>query len=450
MEKVYARGAFLHMKVLLITTAFPPDSGIATVRPFMFAKYLAQSGHQVTVLRLGKIYNTADRTRDYTRLGIRVFSCLGENCEAERFMRGEKIEPGNEGSRKMNNLPEKLRKPLAWIYRRLYFFQMLHETQERLKLQKAWIQEHRKEHFDVVFATYSNLENVYAGQYAAQVFGCKWIVDFRDPIATRESRPLWEYPIMNRIQSRAIWAADACTTVSDDLADQLSKKTGKPVITLYNGFDEASDVENMPVADEVLRFVYTGMVYGDRDASSLFRAIRLLSDANKIDLDNVRFEYAGPHFMVIEEQAKRYAVEQILVDHGYVARDKAYEIQKRSDVFVVLSWNTLHERGVLTGKFYEGIRARKPILALIAGDQPGSELQKLNRKYRYGYCHEMCSEESSFPELCNWIAQAYANRQAGKCVDYQPDEGLFTDFRYDVLTRKLERIMLEIGDSGKE
>ena len=35
-----------------------------------------------------------------------------------------------------------------------------------------------------------------------------------------------------------------------------------------------------------------------------------------------------------------------------------------TDIFLVLSWSTKKEYSILTGKFYEGIRAEKPILVL--------------------------------------------------------------------------------------
>ena len=41
------------MNILIITTFFPPDSAIAAVRPYMFAKHLSAMGENVTVMRTG-------------------------------------------------------------------------------------------------------------------------------------------------------------------------------------------------------------------------------------------------------------------------------------------------------------------------------------------------------------------------------------------------------------
>lgn len=429
------------MNVLIITTSFPPDTAISAVRPFMFAKYLQTAGHQVTVLRSGEIMNKADNSYDYTNTGIRVYSYMGKNSHAERYMRGEPLTEKPYGKRKMSNIPSYIRSPLVWCYRRVSFFASFLDMNRRLKQQKAWIDANTKEHFDVVFATYSNLENILAGKYAAETFSCKWIADFRDPIAQRTRDYLWEYPIRKAIQKKATQSADACTAASVELSEILMEGSDRRVITLYNGFDTPAIVPKSAPSDGMLRFCYTGVLYNNQSISPLFVAIRQLCDLGKMDLSRVYFEYAGPHFELIYEQAKTYGIEEILIDHDFVSRAEAYEIQCRSDIFVVLSWNTNLERGILTGKFYEGIRAKKPILSIVAGARPDSELTLLNRKYHYGYCYETCREKTQFEALKEWIAEAYSCKQKGTPIPHSPTPELSTDFCYENLTKKLAYIM---------
>lgn len=435
------------MNILIITTWFPPDTTIAAVRPYMFAKYLRKAGHDVTVLRSGAIHIKIDGNA-YPELDIKVCSYMGENSEAERYRRGEPIQAPSVRKRRAAFLPDRIRKALIWVYECINgsfdIFRRLQEAKNRFKLQKAWIDENRNQNYDVVFSTCGELENIYAGKYAAEVFGCKWILDFRDPIAQKLWDNLWEYPIMKRIQKKAILSADVCTAVSVGLAEEISNGTDKDIITLYNGFDTVAREATPTPEDGILRFCYTGIMYKYRSPSSLFCAIKQLADTGKLDLKNIRFEYAGPDFDMILAQAKPYGVEEILIDHGYVSRTEAYEIQCRSDIFLVLSWNTKLEQGVLTGKFYEGIRAKKPILSLLTGDKPDSDLNLLNKKYNYGFCYETCQEKVHFPALLDWLETAYTCKQAGQPIPYHPEPGLFTDFCYSNLSQKLEKIMLEM------
>ena len=126
------------------------------------------------------------------------------------------------------------------------------------------------------------------------------------------------------------------------------------------------------------------------------------------------------------------------MNHGYVSRAEAVRIQNLSDLFLVLSWNAKREKGVLTGKFYEGIRAKKPILAMLTGKVSNSELYRINEKYHYGFCYESCREKEQFDQFCDYLEMIYQQKMQSGMVDYAPNPNLETDFRYDVLSKKLE------------
>ena len=137
-------------------------------------------------------------------------------------------------------------------------------------------------------------------------------------------------------------------------------------------------------------------------------------------------------------------MESILVPHGYVSRAEAARIQCASDVFLVLSWNLKDSQGILTGKFYEGIRAKKPILSIISGDLPGSELYVLNEKYHYGFCYEDCRGEEQFSRLCDYLEKVYNEKLRYGSVRYQVNPELEAAFRYDHLAQQLEDFIRKI------
>ena len=435
------------MNILIIATFFPPDTAIAAVRPYMFAKYLTQMGHQVTVLRSGYLDCIPDGSMSCKELGIRVISWLGECAPAERYERGEQVQTQFSPKKsRMDRLPygvRKLAKDSIQNLKSALVLTKIARAKSRFAKQKACIDALEGEHFDAVFATYSHLENIYAGQYAARKFGCKWILDIRDPIARRVDTNSVYYAVWRTIQRSLIRSCDVCTAVSRGVAEEIAPGTGKEIITLYNGYDGDDIPEDLTVQDSILRIVYTGVMYTNRSsAMPLFRVISELAGDGRVNLQKIRFDYAGPHFEMVQEQAQKYGVEAILVNHGFVSRGEAARLQSQSDIFLVLTWNTREEKGVLTGKFYEGIRARKPILSLVSGGEPDSELNTLNEKYHYGFCCEESSGNAGTEKLKCWILDAYNRKQQGQSPVYNPKEGLFTDFTYRGLTEKLERIML--------
>ena len=436
------------MRILILTTYYPPDTAVAAVRPYMLAKYLTQSGHNVTVLRSGEFYNSASDFFDMT-IPVRVISYLGENSPAERYARGEQTEfPCPEGKRRLAKLPPWVGKLIMSVYDPIAFRRDQRNIQRKTKMLKEALDALSHEHFDVVFSTFGQQENIAGGQYAAKLFGCKLIQDFRDAVAVAPLCTRSQFRYLQKLQRDAIMQADGVTAVSEGLRAELMEGIAKPVpnMTLYNGFEPAAqDVAETAGEPGVFSLCYTGILYGElRDFSPLLKALKHLAGENRIDLSKVKLHYAGRDFGILLELSRKLGMESILVPHGYVSRAEAARIQCASDVFLVLSWNLKDSQGILTGKFYEGIRAKKPILSIISGDLPGSELDFLNEKYHYGFCYEDCRREEQFSRLCDYLEKVYNEKLRYGSVRYQVNPELEAAFRYDHLAQQLEDFIRKI------
>ena len=444
------------MKILIITTYYPPDTAIAAVRPYMFAKHLSQMGHEVTVLRSGEIIGICDNFFEVIP-EVRVISYLGENSPAELFARGQWKPAQKHLKSRIGFLPAKVRLPIARFYHRVIHSrkaasQMKHRN-ILLEKQKAVLDQLKaqEDSFDVVFSTYGELENIFTGQYASNLFGCKWIQDFRDSAAPSHILHRRILKIRKCIQADAICQADAVTAVSHGLLSELFADSGSsvPGVVLYNGHEPIREISDKPPVSfqdpNVLSLCYTGTLYnGKSDMLPILHALKSLSDQGKIDLSKVRIHYAGSSFDFLQVPAAKLHLQEILVNHGYVNRSESAHLQKDADIFVVLSWNTKSSQGILTGKFYEGIRAGKPILSVISGDVPHSELSLLNEKYHYGLCYESCRKKEQFSQLCDYLEKLYQEKMSTGRISYTPDPALETDFRYDMLAKKLEKLCFDV------
>ena len=437
------------MNILLLTTFYPPDTAVAAVRPYMLAKYLTKRGHKVTVLRSGEFYNSASDFFDMD-IPVRVISYLGPDSPAERYARGEQKDfPLVEGKSRIGFLPEMIRKPIAAAYhacmKPVRFRREQKAIADKLEKLKAALHALENEHFDVVFSTFGQQENIAGGQYAAQFFGCKLIQDFRDPVARLPFHKGWQYRFFKRVQDDAVRHADGVTAVSDGLRQELlaGMDVRVPNMTLYNGYEPVSrDKAKETVEPGVFALCYTGILYGEHsDFAPLLQALQHLAAENRIDLSKVRLDYAGRDFDILLQLARKMGMEGILVNHGYVSREEAARLQNASDLFLVLSWNRLDSQGILTGKFYEGIRARKPILSLISGDLPNSELNILNEAYHYGFCYEACRKEEQFSQLCDFLEKAYNEKMELGKVQFEVNPELEARFRYDGLAEQLEQFI---------
>lgn len=433
------------MDILIITTYYPPDTAVAAVRPYMLAKYLTQRGHKVTILRSGDFYNSASDFFDMS-IPVRVISFLGPDCPAERYARGELKEvPVVEGRSRIDFLPKLLKKPISWAFntcmRPVRFKRKQEAIAKRVELQKAALDALREEHFDVVFSTFSHQENIAAGQYAKKLFGCKLIQDYRDPLARRLFHTRSEYRVLKRIQDDSIRNADGLTAVTEGFRQELLKglNVTTPNITLYNGYEPVSQSETYDVEPGVFSFCYTGILYGQHsDFTPLLKALQRLSKEGRIDLSKVRINYAGRDFIQLQEIAEKLDMTDILVNHGYVSRGEASRLQQISDIFLVLSWNRKDSQGVMPGKFYEGIRAKRTILSLVSGDQPGSELHMINEMYDYGFCYEASRDHAYFDRFCDFLATCYEEKMMLGKIQQEINPELELRFRYDKIAQQLE------------
>jgi len=431
------------MRVLIIATYFPPNAEIAAVRPYMFAKYLQKLGHEVEVLWRG-VDGTARDASNLFPTDAFVVHTYEEGTDSQ--------ETGAvSGKSRLWFLPYKVRKPLAAIYHRSISVVTARrnqsQTEEIVNKLKAAIDKLSDRQFDVVISTFGNIENVYAGRYAAKIFGCKWAMDFRDPVTgLAKNRRQWkEY---RNIQDQAIRDADLSITVSEDLARNLSRGTGRQVYAVYNGYDETEAVASNEMA-EGISFCYTGAMYeGRRKLSPLLEVLSKMISAGELKKEELVFHYAGRNFEELQHQVGKYGLQDCSRNHGFLSRKDVEQLQRSSDFYVVLSWNNPNEVGVLTGKFYEGLRAEKPIIGVISGTKPNSELRHIIEKYSLGCCYEDADREKSQEKMQEYLRQQIRHKKERGCVKHQCSQEARTAFRYDTIVEKLEKMLLQLTDES--
>ena len=438
------------MNILIICSYYPPDSAVAAVRPYMFAKYLTLKGHQVAVLRSGAFYQRPDDSYGEMPEEIEVISFLGEDSDAERFRKGTYTAPGESsaGSNRSMAIPTWLRRPLSAGLKLLKAPQHAKRHKSKaarnFELQKLALDRISNRHFDIVFSTYSDLENLYAGEYAAGLFHAKWIADFRDAVVWYQE-PL-EY-VWNRfaarVQREVLLKADVCTCVSEGLRESLKKDVPSAnIYTLYNGYEDRGTSKVQENSGEQLVFCYTGQFYDLRVSALEAFADALLSIIARGDVqkDKLKFVYAGGDSDKVRRVFTERGILSILEDHAYVVREEAERLQNEADVFLVLSWNTKQSQGILTGKFYEGIKAGKPIISVLAGNLGYSELWQLNEKYGYGFCFEAVRKKELLDSFQNYLVRLYREKQENGRISYAASEDFKNAFVYNKTADALIKI----------
>ena len=116
------------------------------------------------------------------------------------------------------------------------------------------------------------------------------------------------------------------------------------------------------------------------------------------------------------KQAAEYNLHSYVVDHGQLSRLDALRLQQESDICLLATWNTSFEQGALTGKIFEYFMFKKPILAIVVGNLPNSEICKIISRIDAGHCFEEAAIDSK-KNLLAWIKNAIDEKQKNGTIE---------------------------------
>lgn len=365
------------MKVLLVSYYFPPQNVISAIRVGKLAKYLSGYGWEPWVLTLQdgifpsagalpieipeKRVIRADLGKLATLLVVRRQSA-GEIKTTQPKVRGSTNIPPAPLSQKW--------KQDVWRWFSAQFTDVRFPDRAIPWVLPAVIKGRtllQRKSFQAIFSSHGPPSSHIVASILAAQFGIPWVADYRDlwsnnHILCRREPFQW---IETQIERWILKKACALTTVSLPLAVQLEQLHHKRVTVIPNGFDEEdywytpSDGEKKPFT-----IVYTGMIYpGKRDPSIIFQAVRQLIDTARFKPDAIEIHFYGSDKSLLKKLAQQHRVEDRIHLFSRIPNQDAIRKQTEADMLLLLEWSDPSAKGVYTGKVFEYLGARRPIMA---------------------------------------------------------------------------------------
>jgi glycosyltransferase involved in cell wall biosynthesis len=345
-------------KVLVITYFFPPRPGVASLRLEGLAKYLPEFGWEPTILT-AKLPSTPDpryhviETKDSDIL-VEWKRWLGFSPDKTfRDQLGQTVEKDTYMDYLLNAAKEILAYP---DYNKKWYQYTLPAARELLKREK----------FDAIISSSGPSTVHMIAHTLKKESGIPWIADFRD---------LWtqyQYYSCSRVRKyfetkleiRTLSNADILTTVSAPLANQLYLLHHLPSYSILNGFDPDL-LNSSKTRPSLFSITYTGRIYRSKmDPEPLFKVITKLINDHRIDPSDVEIHFWGCAEIWIQNLIDEYNLNSVIFLHDAVPHAQALEIQRRSQVLLLITENIPREEGLIGGKIFEYLAARKPILAI--------------------------------------------------------------------------------------
>jgi hypothetical protein len=370
------------MRILIITTFFPPDNSIAADRPYTWAKYWSRAGHDVTVLTLENNSKQSPSTL-FPMDGFKVVSVTLPRWI--KWMKNQYKATAGQRLRARRGILASAFQFLNTLRHRYGIFCSLRMPD----VTDLWIRPAIKKAksigtWDLVVSS--------SGPYAVHIVAYKlerqglarrWVADYRDLWVDARFFPgLFPFTLIESWLERKLLRHASCvTTVSGAYADHFrSRYSNMAVHVVENGFDPELfnnlSFTNPYPEDGKVRIAYFGTMYGSKtDPSPLFEAVNLLNEdaATGQLLDRLEILFFGQRLDYAEQLIKRYSVGRWVFVKEPVTRDMALQMQRTAHALLFLPWTDARLPGVVSGKIFEYLYSGTQILAVGAAEMGASQ-----------------------------------------------------------------------------
>jgi glycosyltransferase involved in cell wall biosynthesis len=363
-------------KVLIITYYWPPAGGSGVQRWLKFVKYLRDFDIEPVIY-----------TVDNPGYAINDKSLINEIPNSIETLRQPIFEPnlilnffGTKTNREsagfLNPNPNFIGKIIQYI-RANYFIPDARKfwIKPSVKFLSNYLE---KNPVDVIITTGPPHSLHLIGLHLKKKKDIKWISDFRDPWT--EIDYFHQMPLNKKakkkhhqLEREVLKNSDSVIVVGNTMRDQYLKETDK-VVTISNGFD-TSDNKEVSHLDIFFSITHVGMMNADRNPSDLWKILK------EICLENPDFK-SDLKIRLIGKIAKEVSHDLNIFDSGitevvdYVSYAEVKKYQLETQVLLLCINNVPSARGIITGKIFEYLQAKRPILAIGPEDGDAAEILK--------------------------------------------------------------------------
>ncbi len=349
--------------VLVVVYYFPPMGLSGVQRVAKFVKYLPEYGWNPVVLTVqpgGYFAYDYALLREVEQAGIEIHRTY--SWDPTRLFGRERTVPlPSESSRAwFTHLSQLLFVPdnkLGWLI-------------PALRKGDALLKENR---FDLIFSSAPPYTGHLIAQRLSVRSGLPLITDFRDDwvgnprhvYPTRLHRRLHEI-----LEQRVLAASTFTTTINAHLAASLESRQSsdrrKPVIVIPQGYDP-QDFERTPAPRSTgkMRIVHSGIFYDKQTPDVFLRGLATFLEQRSDARTTIEATFVGLFPEQSRRTIKRLGLEEAINLVGYVSHQEVPSYLLAADML----WMTIGKRpgaeGISTGKLFEYMGARKPILALV-------------------------------------------------------------------------------------
>jgi glycosyltransferase involved in cell wall biosynthesis len=231
--------------------------------------------------------------------------------------------------------------------------------------------------------------------------GRPWLADINDFYALNPHRTNGRLrdSIDVFLERHTVAAATQLTAVNDPMRDEMRRRTGKRVTTLYSGFDpkDFAAVPRGRVRGHAVNLLYAGSLYPSQNLEPMFRALGHLRCERGVSASDLEVSFIGRVTERAGLEAERFEVGDLVVASDPISREELIMRMCAADALVLPLYD--RDSAALPMKLFEYIGAARPI---VAWGDPDSLAGQLIRDKGFGVV------ATSDRELADYIGRVIA------------------------------------------
>ncbi|WP_297761614.1 glycosyltransferase family 4 protein [uncultured Muriicola sp.] len=237
----------------------------------------------------------------------------------------------------------------------------------------------------------------------------KWIADFRDPwtsigyhkelrltMRSQKKHKALEHNVLNE--------ADEIIVTSKTTKQEFSAITKRPITVITNGFN--TDFDGRAELDTDFTISHIGSLLSERNPKVLWRVLSELTKEHPNFKKVLQIQLVGVVSEDVIKDINEHHLGSAVKVLPYLPHEEALKAQQSSQVLLLAEINSEQTKGIIPGKLFEYLAARRPILAIgPAGWEAGDLVRDTGAGMVFTYENEKELKET----IWKWF-EAYKNK----------------------------------------
>ncbi|MBW8241580.1 glycosyltransferase [Muricauda oceani] len=197
-------------------------------------------------------------------------------------------------------------------------------------------------------------------------YNVQWIADFRDPWTSIGYHKKLRLTKSSQAKHKALekgvlLKADKIVVTSNTTKMEFEGITPKPIKVITNGFDD--ELQPMEL-DSKFTISHIGSLLTGRNPLGFWQALQELISENDNFKKSVKVQLAGVVGEEVLQSIKDFGLTDYVEQLGYLPHNKVLEAQQKSQLLLLLEIDSEETKGIIPGKLFEYLNAKRPILAI--------------------------------------------------------------------------------------